>query len=162
MSTPPFGSVKCYHCKGTAIDPHLDRDCDICRGQGWLTPERRRELAARPTGEEVVKKASDAIVPIVHDNPFSQEALSKVMRSGRDKSMRRTVLSDLYAVWPSGMSSSQFEERYDWLHQSCSAALTGLHQEGILSVVEWRSNKRGNREGVYSLSAMAHSAWESV
>lgn len=144
--TPPFGSRKCSRCKGTGINPWGGScECD----DGWILPK----------GEDIVMGASDIIVPIVHDNPFSQEALDKVLHSGRDKSMRRSILTDLHAIWPEGMSSSQFERRYEWLHQSCSAALTGLHQGGLVSVIQWRNNERGNREGVYTLSAIASGAW---
>lgn len=151
MTTPPlFGSTKCPYCKGTGLNPWGGRcDCD----DGWLPPKK---------GPEVVLGASDAIVPIVQDNEFSKEALDKVIRSGKAASMRRTILLDLHHIFPKGMSSSQFEERYEWLHQSCSAALTSLHKEGLTSVVKWRLNKRGNREGIYTLSAIAHGAWEST
>jgi len=167
MSPMEFGTIKCKHCKGTGLDPHMDRDCVWCLGTGWLTPKRQKELSGmtdeqRPSGEEVVMAASDAIKPIVQDNEFSREALEKVVRSGRDKSKRRQILYDLYQMWPQGASSSQFEQAYGWLHQSCSSALTGLHQAGLVSVVSWRTNQRGSREGVYTLSAMAKGAWNSI
>ncbi len=109
-----------------------------------------------------VLQGSDSIVPHVHDNEFSRDALDKVMRSGRDKSMRRTMLHDLYNAGDKsiGLSSSQFEYRYGWLHQSASAALTGLEKEGLVRVHGGRINSRGNREGIYVLTAQARAAWD--
>jgi hypothetical protein len=94
-------------------------------------------------------------VPKVHDNPFSQEALDKVLRSGSDKSMRRVILTDLAEIAPDGLSCSQFEATYGWLHQSVSAALNGLEKAGLVEVTEDRINARGNREGVYFLTPAA-------
>lgn len=116
----------------------------------------------RATWQRVVNPviaASDAVTPVVHDNVFSREALEKVMASGRDKSMRRTMLATLQRLYPDGLSSSEFEQENRWLHQSASAALNGLEKAGLVAVVRWRVNARGNREGVYAMTALAHAAW---
>ena len=113
-------------------------------------------------GRNVVLDMSDAITPIVQDNEFSQRTLEKIMRSGRDKTMRRVVLQHLHDIWPEGLSSSQMEEVYGWLHQSCSSTMTTLHKRGLLSIIGERTNKRGKPEGIYSLSTLAKGAWDDV
>ena len=153
----PFGSIPCKACKkGITSWGEICQDCE----NGWVTPERQK--MKMPPGEEVVLGASDAIKPIVQDNEFSREALDKVLHSGRDKSMRRTILRDLHEIWPEGMSSYQFQQRYGWLHQSSGPALGDLHREGLLSIVGWRiKESTGNREGIYALSGLAKGAWDA-
>lgn len=167
-----FGTVKCSYCKGVGMNLRMEGDCEPCEGTGWLTPSRQRALAARPEpkvlldpevpGEDLVIGASDAIRPVVQDNPFSQEALDKAIRRGGPQAKRRIILHDLYDAWPQGMSSWQFQQRYGWLHQSTGPQLGALHREGLLSIVGWRIKElTGNREGIYALSARAKEVWDN-
>lgn len=148
------------------------KDAQPGRPQGGLRPleplqptERSRRMTPPPPppeGRNVVLDASDAIVPIVQDNEFSRRTLEKVLRSKRDKTMRRLILEHLHGIWPNGLSSSQMEATYGWLHQSCSSTMTTLHQHGLLSIIGERTNARGNPEGIYALSAKAKGAWDDA
>lgn len=39
MTTPEFGSTRCTYCKGSGLDPNVERDCPFCK-QGWVPPGR--------------------------------------------------------------------------------------------------------------------------
>ena len=150
------GAPKCLACNGTGLDRHVERDCAPCHSKGYMTAEERQ---AYEHGN-IVMQASDRIVPIVQDNEFSRRTLEKVMRRGGDKTQRRIILEHLHGIWPKGLSSSQMEPIYGFLHQSCSSSMTTLHKEGLLSIIGERTNQRGLPEGIYALSGLAYGAWE--
>ena len=153
------GTPKCLACKGTGLDPHVERDCGPCHGKGYMTAEERQAYENRNRNPNPVIRASDRIVPIVQDNEFSKEALEKAIHSGSAASKRRVILTYLHDTFPKAVSSSQMEEIQGWLHQSCSSTFTGLHKAGLVSVVAWRINQRNRREGMYALSGLARGAW---
>lgn len=154
--------MRLYRCqKGHEMELDDSRTLDpryLFKVHCWMCGKKTNwTLVQSPPPSDPVTEASDRIEPRVHDNEFSREALDKVLHSGRDKSMRRTMLRDLYEE-PDGLSSSQFESRYGWLHQSASAALNGLEKAGLVDVTKERVNRRGNREGVYRLTPMTRGA----
>jgi hypothetical protein len=140
MTTLRFGSTRCDYCKGTGLDPYVERDCPQC-DQGWVPP-KEHEPVARKTDPGTSWAAAHSVSPTTITKTRLRILQLLDERPMTDERLTHRIVDEEGLASPSGVRTRRSELVEDEMVEDAGVRDVGATNR---KMIVWRITDHGRR-----------------